>query len=80
MCLNAVTRLQDDLLPVYKYIKHHPGFHKNLVTDRSHSSYYWNDKTHTSLGHSLLVDLENDTCIKYSMSPQAYKVVTTHSN
>ena len=38
MCLNAATRLQDDRLPVYKYIKHHPGFHKNLVTDRSHSS------------------------------------------
>ena len=28
----------------------------------------------------MLEELTNDTCVKYSMAPQAYKVVNTHAH
>ena len=43
-------------------------------------SFFWNAQTYTSLGHYFLVDFTNDTCVKSSMDPQAYKVVTTHDH
>ena len=43
-------------------------------------SYSWNIYIYTSLEHSLLVTMTNDTCIKSSMSNQAYKVVGTHAH
>ena len=35
---------------------------------------------YTSLGHSLLLAMNNDTCVKSSMAPQAYKFVSTHAH
>ena len=35
---------------------------------------------YTYLGNSLLVEITNDICVKYSMAPQAYKVINTHAN
>ena len=40
----------------------------------------WNLRVYTSLGLSLLVAMTNDTCIKSSMAPQAYKIVITHAH
>ena len=45
-----------------------------------HPSYSWNFQIYTSLGHSLLVAMTNDTCVKSSMAPQAYTVVSTHAH
>ena len=28
----------------------------------------------------MLVEMNNDTCVKYSMAPQAYKVVNNHAH
>ena len=42
MCLNAVTRLREDLLPVYQSIKRHSEFAEYFIPDRDHPSYYWN--------------------------------------
>ena len=80
MCLNAVTRLREDLLTDYQSIKRHFEFEEYFVPDRDHPSYYWNIQIYTSLGHSLLVAMTNDTCVKSSMAPQAYKVVSTHAH
>ena len=44
---------------------------------RDHHSYSWNAQTYTSFWHTLLLAIINDTCVKYSMSPQSYKVVIT---
>ena len=35
---------------------------------------------YTSLGHSPLVAMTNDTCVKSCMEPQSYKVVNTHAH
>ena len=42
--------------------------------------YYWNVHIYTSLGHSLLVEINNYTCVKYSMAPQDYKVIITRAH
>ena len=80
MCINAVTRLLEDLLPTYQYINRYYDFKEYFVPDCDHPSYYWNIHNFNSLGYSLLAALTNDTCIKYFMLPQAYKVVNTHDH
>ena len=55
-------------------------FKECFVPDRNHISYSWNLQVYTSLGHSLLVAMTNDTSVKSSMAPQAYKVVSTHAH
>ena len=80
MSLNAVTRLREDLLPDYQSIKRHSEFEEYFVPDRDHPSYSWNVHIYTSLGHSLLVAMTNDTYVKSSMAPQDYKVVSTHAH
>ena len=80
MCLNAVNRLIEDLVTDYQSIKRHSEFEEYLVPDRDHPSYSWNVQIYNSLGHSLLVKMTNDTFVKSSMSPQAYKVVGTHDH
>ena len=80
MCLNAVTILLEYFLPVYQYIKVHSEFEEYFVPDHSRPSCYWSEQTYTYLGHMLLVELTNDTSVKSSMAPQAYKVVNTHAN
>ena len=80
MCLNAVTRIREDLLPDYHTIKIHSEFEEYFVSDRNHPSYSWNVQIYTSLGHSLSVAMTNDTCVKPSMTPQAYKVIRTYAH
>ena len=79
MCLNAVTRLLEEHLPAYQTIKGHSEFEKYFIPNHYHPSYYWNYHTYTYLGHTLLVVFINYTCEKYSMVPQANKVVNTHT-
>ena len=79
MCINAVTRLREDILPDYHSIKRHYDFEEYFVPDRDPPSYSWNAQTYTSLLHSLLVELTNDTCVKSSMAPQYYKILNTHT-
>ena len=69
--LNAVNRLREDFLPGYQSIKRHSEFSKYFIPDRDHPSYSWNFQIYTSLGHSLLVAIKNDTSVKSSMAPQA---------
>ena len=78
MCLNAVTRLREDLLPDYQSIKRNSQFEEYFFLDCDHPSYSWNVQIYTSLVHSLLVPMTNDTCVKSSMATQSYKVVSTH--
>ena len=80
MCNNAVTRLQEDLLPGCQSMKIHSDFEECFNPDRDHPSYSCNVQVYTSLGHSLLVTMANDTCVKSSMAPQSYKVVSTHDH
>ena len=80
MCLNSVTRLQENLLPDYHSIKRHSDFEEQLVPYCDHNYYYWNAHTYTYLGHSLLVALNNDTYLKSSIALQAYKVFNTHDH
>ena len=42
MSLNVVTRLQEDLLPGYQYIKRHSDFSEYFIPDRYHPSYSCN--------------------------------------
>ena len=67
MCLNAVTRLQEDLLPGYYSIKRHFEFSEYFIPDRDHPSYSGNVQIYTSLGHSLFLAMTNDTCVKSSI-------------
>ena len=53
MCLNAVTRLREDLLPDYQSIKRHSKFEEYFIPDCYHPSYSYNFQIYTSLGHSL---------------------------
>ena len=80
MSLNVVTRLKVDLLPKFLSIKRKYEFKECFVPDLDHPSYSWNCQVCDSLGHSLLVAMTNDTCVKSSMAPQAYKIVSTHSH
>ena len=80
MCLNVITRLQEDLIPDYQSVKIHFEFEKWLAPDRSNHYYSCNAQTYTSCGHSLLVELNNDTCVNIYMALQAYKVVNTHAH
>ena len=80
MCLNAVTRLREDLLPGYQYIKRNSQFEEYFIPDRNNPSYSWNVQIYNSLGNSQLVAMTNDTCVKSSMAPQDYKVVITHDH
>ena len=80
MCINAVTRLQEELLPAYQSIKKHYEFEEYFFQDCDRSSYSWNSQTYTYLVHSLLLELNNDTCVKYYMAPQSYKVVNNHTH
>ena len=45
MCLNAVTILQEDLIPDYQSITRHSKFEEYFIPDRDHPSYYWNYQT-----------------------------------
>ena len=58
MCLNAVTRIQEDLFPDYHSINRHSDYEEYFVPDCSHPSYSWNAHTYTSLGKSLLVVID----------------------
>ena len=80
MCLNAVTRLREDLLPDYQSIKRHSEFEEYFVPDCYHPSYSWNVHIYTSLGKPLLSAITNDTCVKSSMAPQDYKFVITNAH
>ena len=50
MCLNAMTRLQEDLVPAYQFIKMHSDFEEYFIPDSDQCSYYWNAQTYTSFG------------------------------
>ena len=80
MCLNVVNRLREDLLPDYQSIKIHSECEEYFFPDRNHLSYSWNVQIYTSLGHSLLVEMTNYTCVKSSMAPQSYKFVSNHAH
>ena len=80
MSLNAVNRLIVDPLPDYQSIERNSEFKECFIPDLNHTSSSWNLQLYTSLGHSLLVAITNDTCVKSSMAPQAYKVVSTHAH
>ena len=80
MCLNAMTRLQEDLLTAYQSINRRSEFQEYFIPYRDHPSYSWNVQIYTDLGRSLLVSLTNYTSVKYSLAPQTYKVVSTHAN
>ena len=71
MSLNAVIRLKVDLLPDYLSIKRNSEFEECFISDHNHTSYSWNIQVYNSLGHSLLMAMANNTCVKSSMSPQA---------
>ena len=78
MYLNAVTKLRKDLIPGYQSIKRHSQFGEFFIPYPNHLSYSRNVQIYTFLGHSLLVVITNEICVKSSMAPQAYKVVITH--
>ena len=81
MCLNAVTKLREDLPPAYQSTKRQSDFEEYLILDRDNPSCYWNVQIYYSLGHSMLVaTTTNETCVKPSMEPQAYKVFSTHAH
>ena len=80
VCLNMVTRFREDLLHAYQSIKRHSEFEEYFIPDRDNHYYYWNVQIYTSLVHSLLMAMTNDICLMSSMSPQAYKVVSTYSH
>ena len=80
MCLNAVNRLLEDFLLGYKSIKRHSEIEEYFVPYCENPSYYWNDQTYNYLGHSLFVAMTNETCVKYYIAPQAYKVVNNNAH
>ena len=63
MSLNVVTRLREYLLPDYQSIKSHSDIKEYFVPDCNHPSYSWNVQIYTSLGHSLLVAMTNNTFV-----------------
>ena len=80
MCLNEVTRINKTLLLLTILSKDALSLKKLFFPDCDHLYYYWNPQNYSSLGYSLLVALNNDTCVKYSMATQAYKVVNIHAH
>ena len=80
MCPNEATRLKEDPLPDQQSTKRHSEFQEYFVPDHDHLSYSWNSQTYNSLGHSLLAELTNYTRVKYSVTPQDYKVVNNHAH
>ena len=80
MCLNTVTKLQEDLLPSYQSIKRHSHYEEYFIPDHDHPSCSCNVQIYTFLGHSLLVPMTNDTCVKSSVAPQAYKVFIRYAH
>ena len=80
MRLNIVTRLREDLLSDYHYIKRHSEFEEYSVPYLYHPSYSCNARTYISLLQSLLVSLTNGIYVKSSTSSQAYKVVNNHAH
>ena len=80
MCINAVTRPQEGLLFAYQSIEIHSEFEEYSIPDCDNHSYYWNVQLYTSLGHSLLVAMNNYTRVKSSMALQAYMVIRTHAH
>ena len=80
MSLNAITKLREHLLPDYLSIKKNTYFKEYIVPDHNQSSYTWNRQVYNSLGHSLVVAMTNDNCVKSSMAHQAYKIVSTHAH
>ena len=71
MCINAVTRLQEELFTGYQSIIRHSEFAEYFIQDCDHPSYSWNVQIYTSLGKLLLLSMTNDACVKSSMAPQA---------
>ena len=71
MFLNMVTRLREYLLLDYQSIKRHYHSEEYSIPDHDHPSYSWNVQICTSLVHSLLAAMTNDTCVKPSMAPQS---------
>ena len=51
ICLNEVTRLREDLLPAYHFIKKPSEFEEYFFPDRDHHFYSWNIQIYNSLGH-----------------------------
>ena len=80
MCLNGVNKLPEDLLPGYHSINRHSEFAEYFISDCDHPSYSCNVQIYTFLGHSILMLMTNDTCVKSSMAPQSYKVVIAHAH
>ena len=80
MCFNAVTRYQNELIPGYQSDNGHSEFSEYFIPDLNHPSDSWNVNIYSTIGHSFLVAMTNDTCVKFSMAPQAYKVVSTHTH
>ena len=74
ICLNAVTRLLEDLLHAYHSIKRNSEFLEYFFPDRYQPSYYWNAQTYTSLGQSLLVALTNETCVNLPWNPSTTRL------
>ena len=68
------------ILSSYQVITRHTFFHDQFGKDRSQPSYTCNNNNPTEIGSYLLVTLTNETLIKYSIVPQAYKVITNHVN
>ena len=80
MSLDAVTRLREQLIPDFFSIKKNDDFKEYIVPDPNHSSYTWNLQVYNFLGQSLLVAMTNDICLKTSVAPQAYKIVSTRAH
>ena len=51
MCVNAVTRLLEELIPSYQSIKRKSDSEEYFIPDRNHPYYSWNAQACTSLGH-----------------------------
>ena len=83
----SYIRQQDMFHPsavcVYYFIRcqfWHSEFSEYFIPDRDHTSYYWKVQIYTSLGHSLLMAMTNDTWVKSSVAPQTYKFVSNHAH
>ena len=80
MCLNTVTGIRKYLFPVYQSIKRYSDFEEYFIPDLDHPYYYWNAKISTFLEHLMFATITDDTCVKPSMAPQAYKVFSTRTH
>ena len=80
MCITEENRPREYLLPANQYIKRHSEYEEYFAPYFDHPSYCWDAQTYNSLVHSLLVELTNNTYVKYSMEHQAYIVVNYHDH